>query len=772
MVCFIKKKTVIHIDIYSALGAKQNDTETGSDSTEASIQVNSNQIQDNERQIDQSSTTTTTEKLNFDSEFKECIESFEVFDKNKTKLRYVRCKVCVALPNIVRMNSDNKKPAPITTIEGARYRQSYVVSHFESKCHKSCKMVINLPNESKSGIDIHFSNANKKLASHVSKLLFDIYVDAKKMTNSAYSWPSRFVAAEAGRIFNYDDNHAQTIPHLNLQYVNPNMHLELLHTIVRSDKESLKNKLKKAIACSLRIDGSIDRTQVDKIYTMLKIIRADGKMELIFLGVGKQISRGATGLFDAVKSGIIENIGEDLYKTVMSRISSVCTDGTNVNTGEKGGLWKLIEDEIRRIGSIIPFTKIWCSAHRMELVWGDVCNIHSIINNTLNEISSISSYFHQSGLRTNELRLIAAEKKINLTMIPKLFTIRWTEFSATIMNNILQSWSAVMSYFDANKDNDSKANGYFLFLSKIENLRNIAFLADLLHIFSRYQKRTQNNNLTIVSLVQGIHSLRSTLVTFKEGVLLGGWEEALNTDVEKKNGKLILKGFELQKPEDGRTRPKNVAIDFNNIRNSIIDSIINRISDRFESDESLMEIIEPFLTIDKSADLRKIHERFGSDLDLSSTYLQYNEMVDQKIAQKLDGKVDEIITALASNTSNSKTYKEVLTILARIQVCTPHSSDVERCISANNLLKTPLRNSVSLETEVKYLYVHFNMPALENWDPRLAIKLWMEEKQRKDFSSVMERKATYAPYFKGIFKNAQEEKEICDDDEIKKMKKF
>lgn len=233
-----------------------------------------------ENQIDQASTK-STDKLNIEAESKECIESFEVRDKNDAKLRYVRCKICMAFPNIVKMNTDNNKPPPITTTEGTRYRNSYVTSHLESKCHKACKMAINLPNEEKSGIEIHLRNANKKLASHVTKLLFDVYVDAKKLTNSAWSWPSRFVGAEAGRLFDYDDKNAQTVPFLNLQYVNPSTHLELLSTIVRSDKEIIEKKLKTALACSLRIDGSIDRQQVDKIYILLKIINADGEPELV-----------------------------------------------------------------------------------------------------------------------------------------------------------------------------------------------------------------------------------------------------------------------------------------------------------------------------------------------------------------------------------------------------------------------------------------------------------------------------------------------------------
>lgn len=476
----------------------------------------------------------------------------------------------------------------------------------------------------------------------VTKLLFEIYADAKKLTCSARSWTARFVASEAGRAFDYNDINASTVnPSLNLQYVNPKSYTALLSTIIQSDMPNLQEKLKTSIASSIRIDGSVDRTQIDKIYIMMKIITAEGNVELIFLGIGEQTERGAHGLFAATKRGIIENLGEDMYTVIMNQVSSICTDGTNVNSGEKGGLWKIFEDEIRKIGSIIPFTKIWCSAHRMELVWSDVCNAHKIIGCVLNEISSISSYFHKSGLRTNELKQIAADNELHMSSIPKLFTIRWTEYSFAIVNNLLRSWRALMTYFDQTEDAECK--GYFNFLSKIENLQVISFLADLLQIFSRYQKKLQVEKLTLVSLVQNISSLRNAVIEMQEERILGGWEYTLHNDIDEDDDKLMLKGFELTSSKESR-RPSE--IDFNTTRDSIIGSIIDRLSHRFESDETLFKTIEPFLKFDRGADLRKIHELFGADLDLMSIQLQFNEMIEQNVYTKFADNVGEIIKTI------------------------------------------------------------------------------------------------------------------------------
>lgn len=126
---------------------------------------------------------------------------------------------------------------------------------------------------------------------------------------------------------------------MNLQYVSPNYHLELLSSIVQSDYE-FKEKLSTAYACSIRIDGSIDRTHIDKIYVMLKVITKEGKPQLYFLGVGEQTERGAVGLMAAVKKAMLNNLGKDGYVMVMKKISSICTDGTNENSGDKGSYSK------------------------------------------------------------------------------------------------------------------------------------------------------------------------------------------------------------------------------------------------------------------------------------------------------------------------------------------------------------------------------------------------------------------------------------------------
>lgn len=122
------------------------------------------------------------------------------------------------------------------------------------------------------------------------------------------------------------------------------------------------------------------------------------------------------------------------------------------------------------------------------------------------------------------------------------------------------------------------------------------------------------------------------------------------------------------------------------------------------------------------------------------------------------------------------TFHKYCNIFARILVAKPHSADVERLISASNLLKSPLRSTMSVKTENMYLYIHYNMPPLYEWDPNMSIVKWIKSKKHR---IITRKKAKEQNYFNGVFpeakkKHHQIENTNTDTDEelvIKKKKK-
>lgn len=667
----------------------------------------------------------------------------------------MRCRTCISFQKTAKRFSDNKKAPKMSTEDGTRFRSEILNDHLNSPVHIECvklnkqKTLQESSNIPVMAIDVHISRANEEMANRIGKLMIHVFGDAKRLTLPAWNFPSRIVASEAGHRFKFNQA-METVPgNINLNYVNPPSHLILLTDIVESDRQTARTKILECRSISLRIDGSVDRQQLDKIFVMAKIVTQLGKSELVFLGVADQMESGAIGLFKAAKSAITLNFGEEILVAIFKKLSSICTDGAPVNRGDKQSLWLLLDDEMRKYGSNIPLTKIWCAAHRADLVWSDLKKDTREVEQMLSTLSSISSYFHISWLRMNNLQAIAKQLKLNLRSFPKLFEVRWTEYTFRLVNNILISWNVLVIYFESQKEKDASASGFFSYLIKYENLKLICFIGDVLLIYSRFHKKMQRNNLTIVSMIRHVDGIKSLLNKIKLHELVGGYEGTLKSSLEHNDGRLFLKNVEIDTGFNFGTR-SSANGNFDKIRSKTIECLLRFLTERFElSDEFDWDIID-FLEFKEEVDIVKMHNMFAADLSLCELNMQYQDLVLSNDFPK--NTLSETIQVLSSEALCHE-YSEILTTLARIQAITPHAADVERLISSNNILRSSHRYSLKTETQNKYLYVHFNMPVLSEWDPRPAVTTFLSKTHRSRSVTVDDSKAKKQEYFNGIFEN-------------------
>lgn len=143
--------------------------------------------------------------------------------------------------------------------------------------------------------------------------------------------------------------------------------------------------------------------------------------------------------------------------------------------------------------------------------------------------------------------------------------------------------------------------------------------------------------------------------------------------------------------------------------------------------------------------IEELHKCVAADLDLTALEIEYNEIVDLGLYEKL-AKLSMI--ERVENLIKLETYPNVLTIYSRITAAKPHSADVERFISCANIIKSAHRSSITVETENLFLYIYFNMPPLASWDPRPAICKWLDKKDRRGRDCP---KDTDQEWFNGIF---------------------
>lgn len=366
---------------------------------------------------------------------------------HKNKERHIRCEFCREFPHIVKQYVPQKPPA-ITTIQGTRYYSRTLTYHLDTQYHKECSKSHRIKStelKEAAPMDVAINKATKSQIDKVGKLMIQVYLDAKRLNLPPHSWPSRYVAGEASHAYDSSNQSKSVIAdNIDLQYVNKPGHSILMKAIVESHFELFSQKIKDCLAFSLRVDGSVDFTQIDKIYVLGKLVNKDGTSELIFIGIAAQTERKAEGLMKAVENALQIHTCE--AKEILCKLSSICTDGTNVNSGEEGGLWALLEKKMQNAGSTIPLIKIWCAAHRAELAWKNAADLVKEVNKVFSVLSKMSTHFHHSGDRTTELKKIASEHKIRVMNLPKIFEIRWTEFTLTLVRSVLNN--CFMACFD------------------------------------------------------------------------------------------------------------------------------------------------------------------------------------------------------------------------------------------------------------------------------------------------------------------------------------
>ncbi len=679
---------------------------------------------------------------------------------------YVECIPCLTYPDVVKIHtsSQNKKLPAIATEGGTLYRKETVDHHFNSLYHAEASKKFKLASlssaEKLQSTDIgkYISTQNEKLANKIGNLMLQVYCDAKKLTLPAWNFPARVVTSYVASNFSFNSQRtvADDVKNFDFQYVTPSFHLELLKCIANSYRSTFREMMKNSVASSLRCDGSVDRMQIDKIYVAAKIVSKEGEIKQLFLGAAEPESRGANGILQAMKKAFEMTLNcREGANLIIQNASSLVTDGASVNTGEQAGLWRIFDDE-KKAGKTageadMPLVVIWCAVHRSALAWKSVTNSISEISHLIQTISAIQSYFHLSGLRTEELKKTAREKNTKLMRFPKYFEVRWCEFTNNLINSILASWVTLVTYFE-NRRNEKECNGYYRFLTNEENLCLMAHLADILSVFSHYQKKLQADTLTIVQLPKLTKSVKEQLENLKNTALIGGWVSQLTENLTNRNEEdntIVLHGITLQRAKLSRRKTHHLYVtekrNTTTVVNDAIESLKNFLDGRLSIDDAIIAPTEKFVGLQPDADLKEIHRIWAKDLNLQELGHEYQDILQlENVSQLRVKSLLQLVNLFLGN-------KHTLTIgkvMARILVAKPHSADVERLISKNNLLKTSLRNSMTLQTENLYMFINENMPPLEKWEPRSAVLSWLNDKNRRERETT---KAKQQAWFKGIF---------------------
>jgi len=127
-----------------------------------------------------------------------------------------------------------------------------------------------------------------------------------------------------------------------------------------------------------------------------------GELVHRFLGFCEPVERGVTGYVQCIVEASKAVLS---WHELMKVASSVVTDGESLNSGDRNGLRRKLEEEkVSHDPSHGPMLKIWCAAHRSNLAYKDVSKSVSEAKLITSDVVAVGSYFHVSGVRTHELK--------------------------------------------------------------------------------------------------------------------------------------------------------------------------------------------------------------------------------------------------------------------------------------------------------------------------------------------------------------------------------
>jgi hypothetical protein len=519
--------------------------------------------------------------------------------------------------------------------------------------------------------------ADADFAKYIGSLLITIFNDAKRLTLSGYSWPSRHVAAEKSHQYRYRASGDPVCKYPILNYVTPTQHKEFLNCIVESDCEKFKDRLKDSLALSIRVDGSVDRTQDHNVYVMGHLVNKDTTVSLVFIGFGVPKDRKAEGYFECVKC-VVEKILP--WESFLPLISSIVTDGEELNLGCNTGLHVRMLAEIKDLVSDNKLLlAIWCYAHRINLAWKDVCNEFPIIAQIVADASSLSSHFHKSGERTSILKRVAAEMRIEKPLrYVTYFPVRWTQYVFDLLYVTLRNWRASMEYFVREEEIGLEQRWL-----QYDRLHATVFLTDVLQIFKCFQKKFESETVTLLDVQKNKQKLFDELEHCLQGPVANGWEELFLETVECEDG--MFYGHELSH-NTGRSI-KSPIITFNtDLRASIVRSIMKHVDERLECDVELIEHLKPLDQISSSAteqSLKLCYDAIIPDLNEDAFYEDYKSAAILLANREIKSPLDTLQKLQALRPNGFSVLKIAL---ARVVAAKPHSSDVERLIGIFSFL--------------------------------------------------------------------------------------
>ena len=297
-------------------------------------------------------------------------------------------------------------------------------------------------------------------------------------------------------------------------------------------RNSLSQKLKNANFFSIFFDGATDNSTKDQecFYVLLFDPNSTEKgkcdkveVSLNFLGLRNIRACDGGSTADGIKFGIEQCFDEVGITNYSEKLIGFCSDGANVNKGDKTGVKALLKEH----SPWLIF--IWCLSHRLELAIKEALNdtFFSVIDEILLHLYYL---YEKSPKKCGELADLHQELKTvyefdagGLKALRSSGT-RWVSHKLNAMRLLIDKFGLYMHHLQNmvsdvksySSDQRAKIKGFIKKWKKTSVLLNLCFYFEVLLPVSKLSLALQQEDIDPVKAIDALVTIKEKLTKLKE----------------------------------------------------------------------------------------------------------------------------------------------------------------------------------------------------------------------------------------------------------------
>ena len=515
--------------------------------------------------------------------------------------------------------------------------------------------------------------------------------------------------------------------------------VEFIEALSSTIRHKIMGKIESSPFVSILCDESTDIGVKKKLSVYVKVVDPDTFQPETLYVCNEEIE-GGTGkvIYEKLKSI------PGLKEIPREKITGLGTDGAKVMTGLGTGLTGFM---IRDNPMLVNYH---CVAHRLALVTSQAADEVPFLVDYQSVLTGIFYFFKHSANRVHKLIDTQAILNDPQLKVKEVHQVRWMSIYLAV-ETVYKILDSLITFF--NQDKDPKSKGFAKKMIQYDFIATTCLLMDVLPVVTELCLLFQKANLDVSLVKVSVDNCIRQLTEIKEGKSPHLYK-LQNSDFSMEHGKVVFKGNHIVQ---GKQNIDSIKVKF-------IDAILGNLSRRFPDDDS--NIMYAFAALSMrpiSLCSREERSTWGND-KLEVLIKQYGEEKESKPtddqpvvtakpliqpdATRLEwsllkdlvvqegyprDKMDTLYHLIAQNYKPQ--FPNMLTLAALAVTAPIHTADCERGFSAQNSVKTSLRNRLGSKTVDNLLMIKIEGGEMKDFDFSSALLRWRKERERKIFSS-------------------------------------